>query len=94
MSSKPVSSVDNSNAAQGPDVHLEEIERQNPAGGGIEQDVQQVNAVPSIDRATLLKLICAGYSFFCAGINDGSLGPLIPYLLRSYSINTNFVSIV
>ena len=27
-------------------------------------------------------------------MNDGSLGPLIPYLLESYRINTSFVSIV
>ena len=53
-----------------------------------------VDTQPPIDRATLVRLVCAGYSFYCAGVNDGSLGPLIPYLIRSYSINTNFVSIV
>ena len=47
-----------------------------------------------LTRATKMRLICAGYSFFCAGVNDGSLGPIIPYLLSSYNINTNFVSIV
>ena len=55
---------------------------------------QPVDVQPPIDKATLLRLIAAGYSFFCAGVNDGSLGPLIPYLLRSYGISTNFVSIV
>lgn len=53
-----------------------------------------VEAVPALDRATLLKLIAAGYSFFCAGVNDGSLGPLIPYLLRTYNISTNLVAVV
>ena len=52
-----------------------------------------IQAVPPLDRATLACLVSAGYAFFCAGINDGSLGPLIPYLLESYVINTNFVSI-
>lgn len=47
-----------------------------------------------LDFATKAKLVCAGYSFFCAGVNDGSLGPIIPYLLKSYNIGTNFVSIV
>jgi fucose permease len=55
---------------------------------------QGIDAVPPIDRGTLLKLISAGYSYFCAGVNDGSLGPLIPYLLQTYNISTNFVSIV
>ena len=54
----------------------------------------EINAELPLTRATKLRLICAGYSFFCAGVNDGSLGPIIPYLLTSYHINTNFVSIV
>ena len=54
----------------------------------------RVDTQPPIDGATLVRLVCAGYSFYCAGVNDGSLGPLIPYLIRSYSISTNFVSIV
>lgn len=42
----------------------------------------------------LLKLASAGLSFFCAGMNDGSLGVLIPRILRSYEINTDLVSVV
>lgn len=45
-------------------------------------------------RATILKLASAGLSFFCAGMNDGSLGALVPYILRHYDINTDLVSIV
>lgn len=41
-----------------------------------------------------LKLISAGFAFFVAGINDGSLGPLIPYIRESYQINTDLVSVV
>jgi fucose permease len=55
---------------------------------------QTVDSVPPLDKITLLRLICSGYSFFCAGVNDGSLGPLIPYLLSTYDLNTNRVSIV
>ena len=54
---------------------------------------ESVEATPPLDRATVACLISAGYAFFCAGINDGSLGPLIPYLLATYAINTSFVSI-
>ena len=49
---------------------------------------------PEMTKADLIRLIAAGFGFFCSGVNDGSLGPLIPYILREYQINTNFVSIV
>ncbi|KAL5332582.1 major facilitator superfamily domain-containing protein [Aspergillus crustosus] len=45
-------------------------------------------------RLLLLKLISAGFSFFVAGVNDGSLGALIPYIRQEYDIDTNMVSIV
>lgn len=43
---------------------------------------------------TLFKLASAGLSFLCAGMNDGSLGALIPYILRAYNVNTDLVSVV
>ncbi|KAF7586164.1 hypothetical protein BBP40_009339 [Aspergillus hancockii] len=42
----------------------------------------------------LLKLISAGFAFFVAGVNDGSLGSLIPYIREAYHIDTNMVAIV
>ncbi|KAK1983947.1 glucose and galactose transporter [Colletotrichum cereale] len=47
-----------------------------------------------LEKAVLLKLIAAGFSFFISGINDGSVGPLLPYMIRDYEINTAIVSIV
>jgi hypothetical protein len=47
---------------------------------------------PKFDRATLMKLLSAGFCFFVAGVNDGSTGPLIPYFMRQYGINTTTVS--
>ncbi|GFF22359.1 bypass of stop codon protein 6 [Aspergillus udagawae] len=41
-----------------------------------------------------LKLISAAFSFFVAGINDGSLGSLIPYIRQGYHIDTNLVAVV
>ena len=55
---------------------------------------QTVDAVPKMTKADLLRVLTAGYFFFCAGVNDGSIGPLIPYLLQAYNISTNFVSIM
>jgi len=42
----------------------------------------------------LLKLLSAGFSFFVAGTNDGSIGALIPYILSSYHIGTSFIAIL
>lgn len=47
-----------------------------------------------LSRATMFKLTSTGLSFFFSGMNDGSLGALIPYLIRSYDISTDLVSIV
>jgi hypothetical protein len=47
-----------------------------------------------IDRRTLLRLLSAGFSFFVAGVNDGSLGVLIPWVIRDYGINTAILSSV
>ena len=47
---------------------------------------------PKFDRATLIKLMSAGFCFFVAGVNDGSTGPLVPYFMRQYGINTTTVS--
>ncbi|KAK3385971.1 MFS transporter [Podospora didyma] len=45
-----------------------------------------------LDSSTLLKLICAGFSFFVAGVNDGSIGALIPHVIRYYGITTAIVT--
>lgn len=46
------------------------------------------------DRATYLKLISSGFSFFVAGVNDGSIGALLPYVIREYSVTKAIVSSV
>lgn len=40
-----------------------------------------------------LKVFSAAFCFFNAGINDGSLGALIPYILRHYDISTAWMAI-
>lgn len=54
----------------------------------------QIEAEPPAPRLLLLKLISSGFSFFVAGLNDGSLGALVPYIRQEYDIGTNMVSIV
>jgi fucose permease len=41
-----------------------------------------------------LKLTSAAFAFFVAGVNDGSLGALLPYVLRGYRISTGSVAIL
>ena len=38
------------------------------------------------------RILSAGFSFFVAGINDGSIGALLPYMLRQYEISNAIVS--
>ncbi|PGG97370.1 hypothetical protein AJ80_09710 [Polytolypa hystricis UAMH7299] len=52
------------------------------------------NNEPPEDKWLYVKIISASFSFFVAGVNDGSLGSLIPYVLESYHIDTNMVVIV
>jgi hypothetical protein len=40
------------------------------------------------------KLLSAGFSFFVAGTNDGSIGALIPYMIESYKIDTSLIAVL
>lgn len=40
------------------------------------------------------KLIGCGFSFFFSGVNDGTLGPLIPYIQDTFSIGTGEIAIM
>lgn len=50
----------------------------------------QAEAITPLDVTSLvlLKVTSAAFCFFNAGVNDGSLGALIPYILRGYNIST------
>ncbi|UPX20633.1 uncharacterized protein EKO05_0010861 [Ascochyta rabiei] len=39
-------------------------------------------------------MFACGYSFFISGVNDGTLGPLIPYILNSFKISTGQVAYI
>jgi hypothetical protein len=41
-----------------------------------------------------LKLLSAGFSFFVAGTNDGSMGALLPYILQDYRIGTSLIAVL
>ncbi|KAK3901339.1 major facilitator superfamily domain-containing protein [Staphylotrichum tortipilum] len=52
----------------------------------------QPQASPPNPKTPLAKLLSASLSFLIAGLNDGALGALLPYLLRSYTITTALVT--
>ncbi|OOF90721.1 hypothetical protein ASPCADRAFT_59008 [Aspergillus carbonarius ITEM 5010] len=52
-----------------------------------------VDATPG-KKSLHLKLIASGFSFFVAGVNDGSLGSLLPYVLQSYHVSTGLVVVI
>lgn len=59
------------------------------------EDVPADVGIARSEPATpFLKLVVAGYSFFCAGVNDGTLGPLIPYIISSFGIGTGEIAIM
>ncbi|KAI0541014.1 major facilitator superfamily domain-containing protein [Xylaria digitata] len=59
-----------------------------------EQQLPESEGVDREPATPFLKLIVAGYSFFCAGVSDGTLGPLIPYILSSFHIGTGEIAII
>ncbi|KAF2218944.1 major facilitator superfamily domain-containing protein [Elsinoe ampelina] len=48
----------------------------------------------NIKRADISRIATAGFSFFVAGVHDGSLGALIPYITRTYQISTGSIAII
>ncbi|KAF1941014.1 MFS general substrate transporter [Clathrospora elynae] len=53
-----------------------------------------INEETSLTKKNLLKVIAASISFFFAGNNDGSLGALTPYILRTYNVGTEYVALI
>jgi fucose permease len=68
-----------------------------PANSVQDADFKQPSASaepPTTIPRRNLKLFSAGFSFFVAGTNDGSMGALLPYMLQHYSIGTSFVALM
>lgn len=79
-------------------VAMTEVELQ-PADGRHGEAPPPTSDAPAdaVDREPALpyaKILVAGFSFFCAGANDGTLGPLIPYILATFGIGTGEVAIM
>lgn len=75
------------------DIELVPIDSRHGAG---EEDISSVQTTNRTGRdwKLLFQLISCGVSFFVAGVNDGSLGALLPYVIRSYGLTTAIASSV
>lgn len=64
-----------------------------------EQEQQQEQLDDNVDNrppasSVKLKLISCCSSFLIAGLNDGSIGPLVPYFIEHYGISTGLVGVI
>ncbi|KAI2473714.1 MFS general substrate transporter [Annulohypoxylon bovei var. microspora] len=60
----------------------------------VDEAPAEAEIVRSEPATPVLKLVVAGYSFFCAGVNDGTLGALIPYIISTFGIGTGEIAII
>ncbi|KAK6719358.1 hypothetical protein SNK05_002492 [Fusarium graminearum] len=65
----------------------------NPRDGSLDDNPPQ-SASNKPNTVELLKIFSAGFSFFVAGVNDGSIGALVPHIIRDYDVTTAIVSSV
>lgn len=79
------------------EIDLELQARRRDTRGVVHDGLQsQDNDLPAVapeqHRRVAFKLLAAGFSFFVAGANDGSVGALIPYILRNYHVGTGLIA--
>ena len=91
------SQIEASRAASPEDIPMQQHSA-GSADGRVEEQVEASNAIPAVTTIELtplvrLKVLSAAFAFFNTGVNDGSLGALIPYILRDYSITTAWMAL-
>lgn len=64
-----------------------------------QQEQEQQEQLHNVDdrpsaSSVKLKLISCCLSFLIAGLNDGSIGPLVPYFIEQYGITTGLVGVI
>ncbi|KAG9388175.1 FucP Fucose permease [Pyrenophora tritici-repentis] len=79
------------------EASLGELELQPTREPAIENPTTRLNPPieeTSLTKRNLFKVLAASISFFFAGNNDGSLGALTPYILRTYNVGTEYVALI
>jgi hypothetical protein len=75
-------------------IELVSIDHRQEVGEDLSTTQTTTTSRKGRDWKLLLQLISCGVSFFVAGVNDGSLGVLLPYIIRSYGLSTAIASSV
>ena len=72
-----------------PDVELHPI--QESPGRTVHVDA---NHEHMLNKKNIARILAIGFSFLFAGLNDGSLGALTPYIIRTYHVGTEMVALM
>lgn len=67
-------------------------QHESPRNSLHDPEPEHVSDKPS--KADLLRIMSVAFSFFVAGVNDGSVGALVPHVIRDYKVTTAIVSSV
>ncbi|KAF7190348.1 Bypass of stop codon protein 6 [Pseudocercospora fuligena] len=70
------------------EANLPEPQHTSPAN-----NASEILAPLELTGLVKLKVFSAAFCFFNAGVSDGSLGALIPYILRHYDISTSWMAL-
>ncbi|KAF2731977.1 MFS general substrate transporter [Polyplosphaeria fusca] len=89
MTVRPVQEVSHQHAHTPRETELRDF-----SAASAPSEVEVVVNSSILSRADTLKIVVAGFSFFFAGANDGSLGALTPYILRTYHIGSEYVALM
>ena len=92
MSRQTVVEITNKHTAPVEEFELQPIQQETEAAIACRPII--INEETELRKKNLLKVIAASVSFFFAGNNDGSLGALTPYLLRTYNVGTEYVALM
>lgn len=68
-----------------------ELSNYSPPGDSQPGPEMQQQSKPMIPK---FQIAAAGFSFFCAGVDGATLGPLLPYIIQSFTINEGEVAIM
>lgn len=67
---------------------LNNLDQPSASRSSSETQQQSKSVIPRV------QVFAAGFSFFCAGVDGATLGPLLPYIIQSFSINAGEVAIM
>ena len=90
-----VPSMTGSENAESPNCQRSKDISKRPNTQASTQSLEQThNESPQLAKTVKLKLLSCCLCFLVAGLHDGSIGALIPYLIKDYGISTGFVGVV